>query len=460
MTMEKSITTERVCARCGYPIEDGDDVRELDGELYHVECYEELPRCACCGKVLPEDAETVTVNNSETWCLACAEDSAYQCGRCGEWYTRGYERPEDVHTGYREVETWCHSCADVHASQCYHCDEWYSADSGLIANYDVYGIGEVPLCEDCCSYHYSECERCGCMVYEDDVQRDRNDDVCCPDCNCGSLQDYCHTDADGFFSVSEDKAASENLYLGVELETEDDWREDPEELAQKVLMVARSVTARHIIDCKADGSLSDDGVEIVSQPCSPRYHTCTPLWREITNACKERGAKSHDTNTCGLHIHVSRKFFHDSGRAAYILDRLISRFGLAWLRFSRRSWDQISRWAAIDVTGAGGYPGKTAEEKVSAWASKRGWERYRAINTNNYSTIEFRMFRGTLNLTTLLAAVEAVSALCIMAKRLESYPDAVESMTWDDVKREMLASLMLYEIPSCDLSSYLSRIGL
>lgn len=459
--MEKSITTERVCARCGYPIDDGDDVRELDGALYHVECYEELPRCAHCGKVLTEDAETVTVNDSETWCVSCAQEVAYQCAHCGDWYTWAYDCPVEVHTGYRTVETWCHGCASTYATQCHCCDDWYADDSGRIAEYEIYGVGTASLCDDCTSESYRECSRCGCMVPDDDVLYDRDDDPVCPDCRpSDALQDYGHTDADEFFSVTADKAAAENLYLGVELEVEDDCHDDPEELARYVVDAASALTKRHIIDCKADGSLSSSGVEIVSQPCSPRYHVCTPLWSDLVLVCRGRGAKSHDTDTCGLHIHVSRKFFHDSGRAAYILDRLISRFGLAWLRFSRRSWDQISRWAAIDVTGAGGYPGKTADEKVSAWASKRGWERYRAINTNNYSTIEFRMFRGTLNMETLYATVEAVSALCIIAKRLESYPDAAEVLTWDDLKSEMLAALKLYEIPRSELVSYLSRIGL
>ena len=460
MTMEKSTITGRVCARCGYAIDDGDDVRELDGKLYHVECYEELPRCACCGKVLDDDSDTVTVNGSETWCSECAMEGAYQCDRCGDWYTSGYMRPVAVHTRHG-LEGWCDDCAGSYATQCGYCDDWYADDSGQIAEYTIYGVGECSLCDDCVSYHYAECERCGCLVHEDDVRRDRYDDIVCPDCHGGdALQGYGHTDADEFFSMSADKAASEGLYLGVELEVEDSSCGDPEELARKVMSATESLSVRHLIDCKEDGSLGDYGVEIVSQPCSPCYHASSTLWRDITSACKERNARSHDTDTCGLHVHVSRKFFRDSGRAAYVLDRLISRFGLAWLRFSRRSWDQMIRWAAIDVTGAGGYPGKTADEKVRAWNDKRGWERYRAINTNNYATIEFRMFRGTLNLTTLLATIEAVAALCIIAKRLESYPDAVESMTWDDLKREMLAALMLYEIPSYDLKSYLSRLGL
>lgn len=39
-------------------------------------------------------------------------------------------------------------------------------------------------------------------------------------------------------------------------------------------------------------------------------------------------------------------------------------------------------------------------------------ERYTCVNITNYSTIEFRIFRGTLKCNTILATLQLVDAIC------------------------------------------------
>jgi hypothetical protein len=71
------------------------------------------------------------------------------------------------------------------------------------------------------------------------------------------------------------------------------------------------------------------------------------------------------------------------------------------VKFSRRTESQLSRWAKR-------YASKNAEELLDE--GKRSG-RYMAVNLENSHTVEFRLFRGTLNANTLFATLELVDLL-------------------------------------------------
>ncbi len=48
-------------------------------------------------------------------------------------------------------------------------------------------------------------------------------------------------------------------------------------------------------------------------------------------------------------------------------------------------------------------------------AKKSGKGRHSCVNITNYDTIEFRLFRGTLKLNSLIAAIQLVEIICEMA---------------------------------------------
>ena len=75
--------------------------------------------------------------------------------------------------------------------------------------------------------------------------------------------------------------------------------------ADELLDIAHS-NDQHIY-IKSDGSL-DDGMEIVSHPMSLNYHQ-NFCWQEIMSKAVALGYRSHQTSTCGLHIHVNRTAF-------------------------------------------------------------------------------------------------------------------------------------------------------
>jgi hypothetical protein len=47
--------------------------------------------------------------------------------------------------------------------------------------------------------------------------------------------------------------------------------------------------------------------------------------------------------------------------------------------------------------------------------------RYTCVNITNYDTIEFRIFRGTLKYSSLIATLQLVDAICEVATSLSDY---------------------------------------
>jgi len=132
--------------------------------------------------------------------------------------------------------------------------------------------------------------------------------------------------------------------------------------------------------------------------------------------------KSHDTRTCGLHCHVSRAFFGcDTDEQDLHIAKLILLINKFWeshiITFTRRNPIQLNRWAAK--------PSVTIEENdteadiVDKVKNTRYAGRYQGINLQNVETVEFRMFRGTLKLNTLLATLQFVDCICRYAKAMK-----------------------------------------
>lgn len=91
--------------------------------------------------------------------------------------------------------------------------------------------------------------------------------------------------------------------------------------------------------------------------------------------------------------------------------------------FSRRSPHSMNRWAArygIEKTG----------KEILDKAKKGNTGRYAAINLCPYATIEFRLFRGTLKLNTLIATLQLVNKICDVALFMSE--SEIEHQSWRD----------------------------
>lgn len=265
------------------------------------------------------------------------------------------------------------------------------------------GDENITLCNSCYDNYYTTCEICDAVINTDDANYDDDDRSYCDECynkHCGSIHNYSYKPEPIFYGTG-------NRFFGVELEIDNGGKLSAN--ADRIL-TAGNISAEHIY-IKNDGSL-DDGMEIVTHPMTLNYHINYMPWREIMQEAVRLGYHSHRTNTCGLHIHVGKKSL---GGTHELQEERISRILYFvehhWeelLKFSRRTEAQMNKWAAR-------YGYKNDPSEMIEHAKKSGIGRHSCVNISNYDTIEFRMFRGTLKLNSLIAAVQLVDIICEMA---------------------------------------------
>ncbi|MBR6622600.1 MAG: hypothetical protein IKK91_01680 [Ruminococcus sp.] len=84
----------------------------------------------------------------------------------------------------------------------------------------------------------------------------------------------------------------------------------------------------------------------------------------------------------------------------------------------------MSRWSARY-----GYEKTGKEILKKAKCSDHG--RYSAVNLCNYSTIEFRLFRGTLKYNTFIATLQFVDTICDVAISMSQ--SELEELSWSEL---------------------------
>jgi len=174
--------------------------------------------------------------------------------------------------------------------------------------------------------------------------------------------------------------------------------------------------------CKHDGSLNN-GFEIVTHPMTLDYHITKMPWANVLNEAKRIGYLSHQAGTCGLHVHINRSAFGSTEKEQdEVIARILYFFEKHWeelLKFSRRTHKQL-QWANR-------YGLKEHPQEILKHA-KGDQERYTCVNLTNYHTIEFRVFRGTLKLNTLLATLQLLDRICDVA--LSFTDEEIKNMSW------------------------------
>lgn len=308
-------------------------------------------------------------------------------------------------------EEMCESCYDENTVVCDHCD-------ARIWNDDNAGSDNTPLCQRCFDYHYTTCERCGCVISNDDACYDDDEDSpycrsCYEQFSLGAIHDYSYKPDPIFYGQGP-------RYFGLELEIDGAGKDGNNE--REIESVANKTTEHIYI--KSDGSL-DDGMEIVTYPCSLDYHVHQLPWLDIVTKALGLGYKSHKTSTCGLHIHVSRNALGDDyhsqeeciGRVLFFIEKHWEEL----LKFSRRTEPQLNRWAAR-------YGFKNTPKDILDHAKKGYGGRYTCLNLNNDDTIEFRIFRGTLKYNTLIATLQLVDTICNVAFSMSD--KEISALSW------------------------------
>jgi hypothetical protein len=318
-------------------------------------------------------------------------------------------------------ETVCKNCYETKIPKCKGCGEKHFKKH--LKN---------GLCNECKVY-YTLCPNCG-SVYDKRVKSEIviEDKIYCDACISRylgakgvSFHGYSHKPRPCFFGEREAE-----YYFGCEVEMDNSERRNE--------FMARAECEE--VYFKSDGSLGPDGCEVVTHPATLQYHMEEFPWDKVFDAAKSTGFRSHTgsngksssaTPTCGLHIHVSKTAF---GRTNEERDRreakLLVLFDKFWAQltiFSRRDPRSLESWAkryaTFDVSR------EHLEQIIGKAKSANSGSKHYAVNFggNSGSTIEFRLFRGTLNKETLLASIQLIDLLIEETKESIDY---IQNLTW------------------------------
>lgn len=440
--------------------------------------------CKVCGQVVNvNDAYYIEGSNGEYVCSDCYGNDALlsdagitYCAHCDNPI---YKRDANhvIVDEYGTTEDWCDSCTYDDAIHCDDCGALVSNDASVTI--DMYDGDIRDVCTPCFDEHYTRCDQCGHYVHNDDVDCEtRSGWDLCPDCaeawGGKKLKCYGHTDAHVFKDFSRASSAIaremdarsryEKLYIGVELETEAE--DDPNDLAEDVCDAAESY-GTDLVECKEDGSLSDGGCEIVSQPATPLWHTESGFWHDIISAARADGATSHDAGSCGLHFHVDRGFFgieDTQNAAAMYMDLMISTHMHVTYALTRRDKDHLDQWARPTYFPDSVLRDPDPNATFAYWDRREKWSRYRAINLRNYETIEFRCPRGTLREASFYGCLSWFAGMCILAKALASGDTwrYARPQDWTDqhLIAAIAAALATYDLPTHYFIDYVDYRGI
>ena len=332
-----------------------------DAEIREGDYFEE----DCEGNKYCEDCE-----GERGWCEHCKQDVPPDSTRA-------------VRVGYRNEEYWCEHCRDNDAVECDDCGEMVST------NY-THSDDRSVVCDDCYDDHWVTCCDCDCLVRtEDSLCDERTYEYYCEGCwderkKYENIHEYEYKPRPVFFG---DGKAAEHLYLGFELEAgclDNDYDADE---------IAGEVSDGHCY-CKHDCSIDEYGFELVSHPHTLQAHK-EAGWDKTLKIMRDSGMLSHDAKNCGLHVHASRMFMGDDEEEKWdLVADFMSKHKDKFVKLARRE----SSYAYYVCDGEG----------------RRG--RYCALNLTNSSTVEFRIFKGTLKFETLMASLELVDATCRFVK--------------------------------------------
>jgi len=391
---------KKSCVNCEAVLS-GDDYFIYENEFLCRECGS---TCDGCDRVkLREDLFTA---DDDSLCESCG----FSCGRCGD-----YDYASNAQ--YVEGDDWCQRCFENYAFYCERCEDSYSSYGG-----ESYFLeqAELTYCSGCFSGYAYYCDECDQNYLDSEPCECREGDGIPRDCRCrsGIIHDYNCKPAVEFKGISK-----HGVFMGFELETEYKRGDASTEAAKYA-----SERLQGVAMLKHDGSLSN-GFEVVTQPHSHAEYrdNSAILWDTIDQLRTTYGARSWDTDTCGLHVHVSRTGF-SGGAHTHRFMALIYKNAPEMMKFAGRK----SRFARFnDVYSFDQYDRPVFSLKHKLGNAGFNSERYSAINTNNRATLELRFFRGTMNPSGVLSALDLVQAGVEYTRHLTLSDVKIGALSWN-----------------------------
>ena len=296
---------------------------------------------------------------------------------------------EDVLAKYFQNE--CFFC-------CEDCNDYFNRDDGT-STYD----GDYVVCQSCLEDNYSYSQYRDTYISNSDWEDEQEDESDPEYENIGEYHSSKHRL--GHIPSSYDMR-SPRVLLGMELEMEvgDDWDKDSRAglILDNIGDYKDEDGLKHTYCLmEQDGSL-DNGFEMVTGYTGLDVHKNQLQYFKQ----KTKGMKSHDTSTCGLHVHVCKSsmttlhgaklvlFINDPANLA-LVKSIARRDASGYAKMQNKKEDK--HWLKDSV-----HSSKHKEDQLRRLNS----DRYEALNFRNDKTVEFRLFKGTLKYETMVSCLE------------------------------------------------------
>jgi len=363
---------------------------------------EPLVSCVACEFEFNSDDIGTTTHDGDPVC----DDCVRMCEHC-DWVGSRND-------GWNVVsdDLWCENCYDRYSMYCDRCE--YSYDGDRIGSNNVNGVS---WCEYCTSDHATYCDDCD-EYYPDGES--------CSHCGNGDnatrmVHQYSYK-PNPIFHGSDPNG----LFMGFELEMSLGMPSDTtyNEAASKVLPLQQS----NVCYLKSDASIEGAGFELVTHPHTLNsYEQATPLWNYIEDLRANYNARSWDTDSCGLHVHVSRNAFK-SGAHTHRFLTLIYKNPKEMMKLAGRKNSRYAQFNDVYLPDEWGIPRFNLTNKIR---NKHYTERYAAVNTQNDYTLELRFFRGTMAKAGIMAALELTHAATEYTRNLSLADVKLGMLQWD-----------------------------
>lgn len=180
-----------------------------------------------------------------------------------------------------------------------------------------------------------------------------------------------------------------------------------------------------------DGSLSDArGIEFITIPMCPKHIKSKNTWCDFIEFMSSR-AKSWNTTTCGLHVHIGREILGKTaeeqsetiGKLLYLYHHYLKDHPTNIKIYGRsRAYEdhdgKVAEGNAVKVLGSEALKVKSIKENLKQkLTAQSNTTRYFDINLRNAATIEFRKGKGSLNSDRICSVIEYSELLCLYARK-------------------------------------------
>jgi transcription initiation factor TFIIIB Brf1 subunit/transcription initiation factor TFIIB len=299
------------CNECGNEISQDDSFTTNSGDVVCSDCSRV---CEYCERLYTSSDEWYNVDD-QAWCEGCWSNDSFTCNRCD--YCVNSNRDGGTNVG---DEYWCEDCVSNNATYCDECDEYYLDGRG--------------------------CENCGG--------------------GDGRVHQYSYKPNPIFHGGNDN-----NLYMGFELEMSYGDESDNYRSAIPDVLPLEQADVCYL---KSDSSIEGWGYELVTHPHTlGAYERATDLWNYI-ESCRTKGARSWDTTSCGLHVHVSRTAFK-SGAHTHRFLSLIYRNPREMMKLAGRKNSRYARFDDVYKPDEWGIPQFNLRDKVHAGGFSERYER-------------------------------------------------------------------------------------